>query len=69
MRDPKRIHRICEKLEKLWNEYEDQRLGQLIENYIIPSGELRGPNTCWIFYREDDEAEKCLDKELKKVRK
>lgn len=65
-RDPKRIDRILEKLGKLWKEYPDQRLGQLIENYVIPAGKMRGPNTCWIFYAEDDVTEKNLDKELNK---
>jgi hypothetical protein len=69
MRDPKRIERICEKLRRLWHECPDQRLGQLIENYVIPSGNLRGSITCWIFYAEDDETERKLDQELKRLRR
>lgn len=64
MRDPKRIDRILAKLGELWKLYPDQRLGQLIENYVIPTGEMRGPNTCWLFYAEDDVSELNLDKVL-----
>ena len=64
MRDPKRITRICRKLEQLWDMNPDQRLGQLIENYVISSGILRGGVTAWLFFREDDETEACLDKAL-----
>lgn len=61
MRDPERIDRICEKLKKFWKKVPDQRLGQVIENYIIPSGDMRGADTCWIFYYEDDGVEENLD--------
>ena len=67
MRDPKRIDRMCEKLRKIWRECPDQRLGQLIENHIIPSGEMRGETTCWLFYKEDDETEKQMDKSLREL--
>lgn len=55
------IRRIMDKLKKLWLLYPDQRLGQLIENYVIPSGAMRGPNTVWIYMTEDDQTEKNLD--------
>jgi len=45
MRDIKRIHRICVKLEKLWNYYPDQRFGQLVSNYLFNDGDP--------FFRED----------------
>lgn len=49
-RDKKRIGRICEELQRLWERYPDQRLGQLLENYVFsPSG---------MFYCEDDNTEK-----------
>ena len=47
MRDPKRIPRILKLLEKIWLEYPDFRLGQLIEN-AVPSP---------LYYVEDDEME------------
>ncbi len=33
MRDPKRIKRILDLIEKLWTQAPDQRLGQLLMNY------------------------------------
>lgn len=69
MRDPKRISRICRKIEKLWNLYPDQRFGQLIENYVIPSNNARGAATCWIFYAEDEITEERLDKILEGIKK
>ena len=61
MRDPERIDRMVEKLRTLWHRHPDQRLGQLIENYVIPSGEMRGASTAWLFYTEDEETEALLD--------
>ena len=55
MRDPKRIARICKLLQKVWMEVPEQRLGQLLENYIFGHHE-RG---C-IFLQEDDLTEKNL---------
>ena len=49
-----KIQRICTKLASLWFLYPQQRIGQIISNYIIKSGE-----DC--FYMEDDEFEKCID--------
>ena len=64
MREKERIKRICEKLEKVWNKVPDQRLGQLLENYVFDSGENRGPATCFLFYQEDVKTEKIIDKIL-----
>ena len=47
MRDPKRIKTICKLLEKLWLQVPDQRLGQLLSNYIYG-------HSVDIFYNEDD---------------
>ena len=55
MRDLKRIKRICKLLEKLWLEYPDQRLGQLLANYCF------GHHTD-IFYQEDEITEKKMKK-------
>jgi len=68
MRDQKRIKRILLKIEKLWNETTDQRLGQVLENYIFTDGERGDRTSIRMFYQEDDETEKILDKRLKKVR-
>jgi len=48
-RDKLRIKRICEELERLWNRYPDQRLGQLLEPphykpFVIPRFKKDGPD-------------------------
>jgi len=50
MRDPNRIKKICTLLEILWNKYPDQRLGQLLENYVFGHHD----EGC-IFYQKDTE--------------
>lgn len=54
MREKARIHRICKKLEKLWNRFPDQRLGQLLSNYVV--------DETYLFYQEDYETEELIDK-------
>jgi hypothetical protein len=54
MRDPKRIPRICKKLEGVWKMHPDWRLGQLVSN-------LQGPGLHDVFYVEDDYHEDILD--------
>lgn len=54
MRDPKRIPRICKKLEKVWKKHPDHRLGQLISNLLGP-----GPHD--VFFPEDGVWEELLD--------
>ena len=44
MRDEKRIGKILKELEKVWKTYPDQRLGQILENYVFFEGE-RGDTT------------------------
>ena len=60
MRDPGRISIIIEKLEELWEEYPDLRLGQLI--YFISNGKED------IFYIEDDKWLDKINNLLKKVK-
>ena len=54
MRDPNRIPRVLDLLEKVWQEAPDWRLGQLIENIARDMG--------WndAYYMEDDDLEKEL---------
>jgi len=47
MRKKTRIKKILKIIEEKWNEYPDQRLGQLLQNYF---GYPRGD----IFFVEDD---------------
>ena len=65
MRKLSRIKKILRMLEKLWNEYPDMRLGQLLENFIFVKGE-RGDNTSvMLFYQEDDDTEEIIELRLK----
>jgi hypothetical protein len=52
--DPGRIDRITAKLAKVWKQYPDWRLGQLVSN-------LLGPGKRDVFFLDDDEWEKRLD--------
>ena len=60
MREIERIDRISDKLSDLWHNHPDQRLGQLLENYvfgyIVPSP---------LFHVEDDEIENRIDAQIK----
>lgn len=58
MRDPNRIPRVLDLLEKAWQEVPDWRLGQLIENIVRDMG--------WndAFYMSDDDLEKELRRRL-----
>ena len=66
MRDPERIDRILEKIGRLWHRYPDQRLGQLIDNYVIPTGRPAF-ETAPLRYQEDDETEEILDVSLEQM--
>jgi uncharacterized protein YihD (DUF1040 family) len=56
MRPTNRIERILEKLKRVWEKQPDTRLGQLISN--LPKDDRD------IFFIEDEELEKMLDKDL-----
>lgn len=58
MRNPDRIGKILERLGILWNYYPDQRLGQLLSNYVFGRGD--------IFFPEDDETLKNINDKIKK---
>lgn len=58
MRDPKRIPRICKKLEQAWKKVPDYRLGQLVSNLLGP-----GPHD--VFFLEDTDWEELIDEMLK----
>ena len=57
MRDPKRIPRIIKKLEKVWKNHPDWRLGQLVSN-------LLGAGIQDVFHPEDSVWEDLLDHHL-----
>jgi len=60
MRDKARIKRILKLLEKHWNDYPDQRFGQLLINLGIADDSMR------VWRNEDDALEKYLEINLKK---
>ena len=62
-RDPKRIKRILEKIEKLQENSPDLRFGQFIQN-IFGSAIKDQP----IYFKEDDEVEKILDYLIEKIK-
>lgn len=55
MRDLERIDRICQKLNRVWKEIPDQRLGQLLENYIF------GRDSQNLWFQDDDCTERRFD--------
>lgn len=68
MREEERIDRICDKLKEFWKLHPDQRLGQLLENYIFYKG-TRGDNTSvHLFYQEDDYTEAIIVGRLEQER-
>lgn len=66
MRNPDRILIILEEIKKLWEKYPDQRLGQVLENYVFFAGERGDKTSCALFYQEDDETLEILKATLKK---
>lgn len=61
MRDRNRINSILDKLEAIWINYPDIRLGQLLVNLAPP----RLNND--IFYWEDTDLEVALDNEIDRI--
>lgn len=60
MRDPKRIHKYCNEIEKAWTRFPDWRFGQLIAN--IFGEELKGRD---LFFVEDNVSENFFEKYAK----
>ena len=63
MREPRRIHRILDKIEKIWRENPDLRLVQLLLNLGIIAYDP--PSSSKNFYYDDDMAEARLDEFIK----
>jgi len=66
MRPIKRIKDILIKLGYLWVKNPDLRFGQLLENFIFTTEELKNGK---IYNIEDDETEKRINKILKQISK
>lgn len=65
-RDPKRISEILDALKTIWEKYPDQRLGQLLENYVFLDGSRGKDKTSIALYaQEDTETLKNLQKIIK----
>ena len=60
MRDPTRIPRIISLLQQLWEIYPDQRLGQMLTNYVVTSD---------VFHIEDDRWEDYLEKLIPRLKR
>ncbi len=56
MRDPKRIKRVCRLLEEVWSHFPQQRMGQLLLNFVFGSY----GRDHHIYNKEDDEVEQIL---------
>ncbi|KKN12082.1 hypothetical protein LCGC14_1020050 [marine sediment metagenome] len=56
MRDPKRIKRVCRLLEEVWSHFPQQRLRQMLLNFVFGSY----GRDHHIYNKEDDELEKIL---------
>jgi hypothetical protein len=78
MRDPRRIKRICELLQSIWEIQPDQRFGQLLENltrfynlfpYHKPTMEPYQTGHIITWSQEDDVTERLLEDILEKLRK
>ena len=61
MRDPERIDIILSKLKTVWSEMPDIRLSQLIVN-LIKEDRHPEPTCPKVFYYEDDDLERMLEK-------
>jgi hypothetical protein len=59
-KNPKRIKRICQLLEKVWSTYPDERLGQFLINHV---------RSYDLFYLDDSVLETKLKTLLKEIKK
>lgn len=65
-RNPERIDKILAKVGELWKLNPDQRLGQVLENYVFFRGQRGDKTSCAIFYQEDEDTLKILEATLNK---
>lgn len=63
MRNPERIDRMTELINRIWHKYPDMRFWQIINILEFPE-ELRGKD---LFYVEDDVWEEIFKNTLKKI--
>ena len=53
-RDPKRIPEILDALKTIWEKSPDQRLGQLLLNYVFHDADYRDKTSIEMFDQEDN---------------
>ena len=54
------IDEIIHKLKTLWLKYPEQRLGQLLENYVFTEGERGDSTSISMFYQSDADAHRTI---------
>ena len=64
MRDPNRIDKFCDELNRLWHKVPDWRFGQLMSNVLsaYQAEKMRD-----IFFPEDDEMMEFFEKYFKEI--
>lgn len=58
---------ILELLKKLWNEYPEQRLGQLLENYVFFSGQRGDETSVRLFHQQDNDTKNFIIIEIMRL--
>jgi mRNA-degrading endonuclease RelE of RelBE toxin-antitoxin system len=66
MVDKNMRRKILSELEKLWDKYPDQRLGQLLENYVFFKGQRGDTTSVRLFFQLDEETLEILKTSKKK---
>jgi len=64
MRDPNRIDKFCDELNRLWHKVPDWRFGQLMSNVLSA---YQAENMRDIFFPEDDEMMEFFKKYFKEI--
>jgi hypothetical protein len=65
MRPIERQKEILRLLKELWTKFPDQRLGQLLENYVFYQGKRGDMTSIRLFHQEDDETLTILKAQVK----
>lgn len=64
VRELERIDRIVNLLRVLWKKHPDQRLGQLLENYVFFQGQRGDFTSVRLFHQQDEDTEMILTKTI-----
>jgi hypothetical protein len=66
MRPVERQKEMLRLLGELWAKFPDQRLGQLLENYVFYQGKRGDVTSQRLYHQEDDETLKILKAQVKR---